>query len=170
MLDAHRVAGRLWQGSFPPPGPFLSGRVDMLVLCAQELQPHQAAFPGVRVVHAPFSDHGDPPTRDEIMIARHAAEKVRAALDVGMSVLVTCHMGLNRSGFVSALALMLPHCNHWIVDDTPACLRSGEAITLVRRARGEHALGNHWFCRTLAKHDGLCVARPNALRAGALFV
>jgi protein-tyrosine phosphatase len=170
MLDAHRVAGRLWQGSFPPPGPFLQGRVDVLVLCARELQPHQAAYPGVRVVHAPFSDHGDPPTRGEVIIARQAAGKVRAALDVGQSVLVTCHLGLNRSGLVSALAMMLPHGPRWVVDDTPSCLRSGEAVALVRRARGDHALGNRYFVRILTKHDGLCSARPNTLRTGGLFL
>lgn len=163
----------MWQGAFPPPGPFLAGRVSMVVLCAQELQPPASAYPGVAVRHAPFSDHGEPPTRNEIMTAMHAASTVRSALDRGEDVLVTCHMGLNRSGLVSALALMMPHGrrgNFWLSDETPACLTSDQAIALVRRARGEHALGNKWFIRVLAKHDGMCNARPNPIRSGALFV
>lgn len=106
---------------------------DMLVLCAREYQPRGESFPDLEVVHAGFSDDGSPATAEEFALATHAAQRVAAALRSDQSVLVTCMMGLNRSGLVCALALRL----------VTGC--SGrEAMAIVRAAR-TGALFNPWF-------------------------
>lgn len=125
-----RVAKHLWMGATPDPG-HLSG-FDMLVLCAKEIQP-RGAYPGVTVVHVPLDDSGVPPTEIEVQGALIAAREVAAALRRGERVLVACHMGMNRSGLVTALALR-------VLGATPA-----SAIGMVRDARGPNALSNRWF-------------------------
>ncbi|MFM2152758.1 MAG: hypothetical protein RL199_1193 [Pseudomonadota bacterium] len=105
-LDADEVADRLWQGGAPP----LDARVrragfDLLVLCAEEYQPPEEAFAGVRVLHAPNEDAPDITPR-QWRGALDASREVAAALRRGEKVLVTCAAGLNRSGLVSALAML----------------------------------------------------------------
>lgn len=70
--------------------------------------------------------------------------RLREAVEFGYSrwkngdrVLVRCQAGLNRSGLVMALML--------IKDG----LTPQEAITMIRNARGEHALFNKDFCNWL---------------------
>jgi protein-tyrosine phosphatase len=75
------------------------------VLCAKELQLPAAFFPGVEVFHAPLEDEPRAPTTEEVAIARAAARFVITNLRAGKRVLVTCQMGWNRSGLVTALAL-----------------------------------------------------------------
>lgn len=104
-LDASRITGNLWQGGKPPQGPILRfGGFDTLVLCAQEIQ--EGTWPDVKVLRAP-NDDGPPPTGFEIMIARLAAGAVVRELGAGKRVLVTCRQGRNRSGLVSALAMVM---------------------------------------------------------------
>lgn len=107
MLDATRLAPKLWIGSKPPQGDILAkAGFDVLVLCAEEYQPRLASFPGLNtVVHAPFDDD---------VVDEHTADTaVTAAMDVHdhlldhERVLVTCMMGRNRSGLVCAIALHL---------------------------------------------------------------
>jgi len=171
-LDANRVVGRLLMGSFPPAGPFVQRYANVLVLCAKELQPPPEAFRGIRVINAPLNDDGTPMTDREVRTAQRAARAVRTSLDAGLVCLVTCHMGLNRSGLVAALALMLPQAAggpRWSHNDTPCCLTSDQATSLVRRARGPSALGNPFFERMLILTDGICGTRPNAFRMGAFL-
>ena len=162
-LDCHRVVGNLLQGSYPTPGHTVSRYAQVLVLCARELQPPGTIYPGLlKVVHCPLNDDGSPMTEMEKKIARTVAKRVRLYLDQGLTVLSTCHMGLNRSGLVSALALMLPAAmgrQMWIDGSTPSCLTSDQATYLVRRARGDQALGNQYFTRYLAQFDGLSICR-----------
>lgn len=171
-LDTSRVAGNLLIGSFPHTGDAVSAHAHILVLCAKELQPAGYVYPGVKVLHAPLDDSGNAMTIREKHTARAAARAVRTYLDAGKVVLVTCHMGLNRSGLVCALALMQP----WAVrggvrmdSSNPACLTSDQAIQLVRRARGQYALSNPEFTRFLAQNDGVCGRRPNPFRMGDLL-
>lgn len=104
-FDAHRIAPKLYQGSRPPEGTTLAERgFDMVVLTAEEHQPPSYRFPGVEVVHMGYDDSLRPDPMD-IAKAKAAARKVANALASGKRVLVTCYMGHNRSGFVSALAL-----------------------------------------------------------------
>lgn len=155
-LDANCVVGTLFQGSFPNPGPFVGQTFDVLVLCAKELQPMAAAYPKVRVLYCPLDDSGKPMTREEMRRTAKTAKLVRTALDLGQRCLVTCAMGLNRSGLVSALSLMMPVQRGHLVRTTPSCLSSDQAIALVRKARGMWALSNMEFVRTLARTDGIC--------------
>lgn len=68
------------------------------------------------------------------------AAKVVAAFDsAGKRVLVSCHMGLNRSGVVAALALVLEGAS------------PDEAIESVRAARGPLALHNRAFIELVRK-------------------
>ena len=104
MVDADRIAHRLWQGSDPPKGAWLRRfGIDVLVLCAAEKQHSPLEFPGVKVIHAPMDDGSIVPERT----AMDAAAAVVREHKRGKRVLVCCAMGWNRSGLVSALALWL---------------------------------------------------------------
>lgn len=108
MIDAHRVSERLWMGSrpmLPAAGAMKRYGFDVLVLCAEEVQPPSHHFPGVRVIRAPLDDAEV--TTDLKRTAVAAAHEVAAALLLGERVLVTCNQGRNRSGLVAALALVL---------------------------------------------------------------
>jgi protein-tyrosine phosphatase len=107
MLDATRLAPRLWIGSKPPLGETVAeAGFDMLVLCAEEFQPKLASFPGlIYVVHAPFDD--GPLTEEATDMAVTAALDVYDHLLDHGRALVTCMAGRNRSGLVCAIALHL---------------------------------------------------------------
>lgn len=100
-IDASNVATRLWVGSRPPFDRDLPD-FDLLVLCAQELQPSELAFHG-RVLRCPIPD--GVLDHQELTQAVLTAKEVGDALVAGQRVLVTCSMGLNRSALVAALAL-----------------------------------------------------------------
>ena len=103
-LDANRVGKGLWIGSRPTTGSAVArAGFDVLVLCAEEIQPRSREFPGVFVVHAGIGD--GVPSELELDTASWAARGIARAVSDGQRVLVTCHMGLNRSGLVTALAL-----------------------------------------------------------------
>jgi protein-tyrosine phosphatase len=128
-----KVASQLYQGSKPPPGKY---NVDLLVLMAEEYQPHSSNFPGVAVVHAGIDDAPRAGVKPRERRAIHeAAAIVGRALREGKSVLVTCNMGLNRSGVVSALGLRRAY----------PTVTADQAIGLVRNARGMWALSNPHF-------------------------
>jgi hypothetical protein len=96
------IPGKLYQGSAPPEGGELHALgFDVVVLTAEEYQPNY--FPGVQAIHAPFDDSFN--LKQGLRGAVPAARLVAAAVRAGGRVLVTCHMGLNRSGLVTALAL-----------------------------------------------------------------
>jgi len=127
-----RVAHSLYQGPKPPPGQY---NVDMIVLMAEEYQPSSENFPGSYVIHAPIDDNPMGITPREKAIIDETATIVARALRRKKSVLVTCNMGLNRSGVVSGLALKRAY---------PTV--SGErAVELVQQARGMWALSNPHF-------------------------
>jgi len=169
-FGADHVAGRLYMGGFCGPSRWLLDTFDVIVCCARELQPAGGVYGQMPVIRAPLDDDG-PLSLADLRVLRRAGKQVRWALDVGRKVLVTCHMGRNRSGVVSALALMLPRGignRPWFYGDTPACLRSAEAIRLVRRARGANALSNLYFFDFLRRSEGVCAQHPDQLRYRAL--
>jgi protein-tyrosine phosphatase len=134
QFDASQIAPRLYQGSAPPPGNELRQRgFDVLVLCAEEIQPSPVYFPSITVIHAPMDDGMFIPES----VAHPAAMKVSRALHSGKRVLVTCAMGLNRSGLVTALSL-------WY-----ALGLSGQACVEAVRAGRRGALFNSDFARYL---------------------
>ncbi len=150
--DASRIAGNLWMGSVPPPGPYVSLNFDALVLCAVEYQCPDA-FQGVATIAVPLYDHGFPMTIEEGKLAVQAAGRVIKWLAENKKVLVTCHQGRNRSGIVTAIAL----CKG------PAGLTPQQAVTAIRKARGDNAMRNKDFLRFLWY---FCQQRSEAMEPG----
>lgn len=129
-------------GSKPPPGERLP--FDVLIITAYELNAmpgyrSDASYPGVTVVRISLDDSilspGD--VRKAFVTARTAANYVRR----GQRVLVVCNQGRNRSGLVTALALM----------DLGSSSRG--AIRRVRAVRGDDALSNPYFVQLLKQRD-----------------
>lgn len=102
MLDVNHIAmGLLFQGAHPPPGRQLHDTgFHVLVLCAREHQHRAAEYPGLTVIRAPMDDGPVVPA-----VARATAQEVARAIRGGWFVYIACHLGFNRSGLVSALAL-----------------------------------------------------------------
>ncbi len=141
MIDADQIYQGLWQGSRPPVGSKIKvAGFQLLVLCAEEYQPPAYEFHGVDVYHAPNQDNALlAPSRDQLAIALAAATKVADILQTQRPVLVTCWMGLNRSGLVTALAL-----------HKSLGISGAEACALVKRVR-PWALSNPQFVECLAR-------------------
>jgi protein-tyrosine phosphatase len=122
---------------------------DVIVLCAEEVQPTFQRFKGT-VIRAPFDD-SPYPTAKERKIAIRAAREVAKRLRKGQRVLVTCAQGLNRSGLVVGIALKMA-----------ARMHVNEIIERIRKARGDWALSNPAFERFLR---GFSAKTGNAKRA-----
>lgn len=129
-LDASNVATRLWVGGRPPFDHDLPD-FDVLVLCAQELQPATVAFHG-RVLRCPIPDSSL--DRQELAMAVLTAKDVGDALLTGQRALVTCAMGLNRSALVASLALA-----------RATRMTANEIISRIRQRRNASALHNPHF-------------------------
>lgn len=137
------LPGLLFQGSASCATLRLAQRgIRAVVLCAKEIQPSSSApcFRGVSVYRAPFDDAGKPPTAEELATARGAAAHVVMLVRARVPVLVTCAMGLNRSGLVTGLALR--DLTGWPAD---------RICAFVRACRGPHALSNPWFVREIER-------------------
>lgn len=142
-LDAHRVARKLWQGSYPratvETRQLSDDGFSLLVLCAVEHQPPASHFPGTHLLRVPLVDDYDQPlpastwTRIE-----QAAWRIATHHREGGRVLVTCHMGWNRSGIVATTALAL------LAPTTPI----DQLIEIVQRRR-PNALSNPRFVEAL---------------------
>lgn len=138
-IDANEIIQGLYQGSAPPTG-FSVNRAGFgaLVLGAKEYQPRSSSFPGVVVHRAPLGDHRRPLSRAEWQRIEKATHFVVSQLREGRPVLVTCVMGLNRSGLINACVV---------------AILSGEdgasAVDLIRSQR-HGALFNTSFARQVA--------------------
>jgi protein-tyrosine phosphatase len=131
-MNANEVIPGLYQGSKPEPGCY---DADVIILMAEEYQPRSHYFPCTRlVVHAPIDDNPAYMKPDERDAVVKASDYAARALRAGQRVLITCNMGLNRSGVVTALTLRRTYG-----------MSPDQAIGLVRRARGPHALSNPQF-------------------------
>jgi len=128
----------LAQGKEPPEGAHLP--FDTVVLCAREVQPRLTQR-GIEVLRLGLDDAGPPPTEAELAQAVDVGGAVARRLARRKRVLVTCAMGLNRSGLVSALALMNLGCS------------ADRAIAKVKKARGPFALSNTHFKKFLRIYD-----------------
>ena len=134
-IDAHQIIERLWQGSFPEPGSTLHRcGFDVLVLCAEELQPPSSLYHDLEVIHAGLDDGVGTPSLERT--ARRAAAQVIEALRAGKRVLVTCAQGRNRSGLVVGLALKE--------------LMDRDVVDFVQRRR-PNALTNPYFAELLRR-------------------
>ncbi len=134
----HGLTGRILQGGIRDVGTANPHHVDVIVLCAEELQfekgdPFLDEFE--EIIRAPNDDAVL--TRQQLAIAVSAAHKVVEHFKRGKTILVTCAQGRNRSGLVNAMAL------HMITG------RPGkECIAIIQKCR-ENALTNPWFNRFL---------------------
>lgn len=108
-LNSDQIFPGLWQGPYPPEGSVVAlAGFKVTVFCAKEAQPSPKWFPGVEVILAPNDDDSRREiTSAELRIAIDAARKVAKAIQANKATLVTCQMGWNRSGLVSAIALHL---------------------------------------------------------------
>lgn len=128
--DANAVAPRLWIGAKPPFDRDLA-QVDLLVLCAAELQPEHLAFHGV-VLRCPLPDATLEVTQSALAIM--ASVTVAQAVAQGQRALVTCAAGLNRSSLVAGLAL-----------GQLTTMSGSQIIAHVKKHRGSMALSNRHF-------------------------
>lgn len=128
--DATVIAPRLWIGSSPPTDRDLP-KIDVLVLCAQEIQPEFPAFHGV-VFRCPIPDAEIDAL--QLRLVAQTAVAAAGAIVRGRRVLVTCRTGLNRSALVVALAL------HQLTT-----MNAEEIVDHIRLQRGRDALSNRNF-------------------------
>lgn len=82
-------------------------RFDILVLCAEELQPSSQRFPYTTVIRCPLRDTPEGLTPQQGRLVIRTAQTVARAVRSRRRCLVTCNAGLNRSGLVTATALHL---------------------------------------------------------------
>jgi len=148
--DATVVSPRLWIGAKPPLDKDLPG-VDLLVLCAAEIQPDRLAFHGA-VLRCPIPDAELDAAQLRLVMQTSVA--VAKAIVGGKRVLVTCHMGLNRSALVVALAL------HQLTT-----MGSDQIVAHIRRHRSQSALSNQHFVAIIERVVG--DGRPKVRRRAA---
>jgi hypothetical protein len=146
LLDCNELLPGLWIGSKPPRGTVLhDAGFALCVFCAEEIQAkNKNEYPGISVLNAPLDDHE--PTDREKMIAVSAAKFVSNWIKENKGrVLVTCRMGLNRSGLVSALA--------WKMLEPKRPVK--HIIQEMRRERSSFVLGNEHFVKFLLEFDSV---------------
>jgi len=147
-LDTTRIIPHLHQGSEPPQGHAVAvSGFTVLVLCAQEIQPPDSSYPGVVVLRCPLDDTSQALTAAQWSMIMRTAQLVAHHVRRNHRVLVTCQMGINRSGLVTAAALH-------ILTGRSGCAtaRFVSQRRKVRRA-GEvwHALSNERFQQELCE-------------------
>ena len=142
-LTPSKVIPGLYQGDRSDALAALMGlvRADLLVLAAAEVQPPKdAPCPRPPTLSVLLRDDEEPQER-ALAEAKHVAMAVADAVRDGKVCVVTCAMGLNRSGLVTALALV------------ELGRTAEQAVELIRRARGPLALCNEAFLRHLQSHS-----------------
>lgn len=145
--DATPISPRLWIGSAPPFDRDLPS-VDVLVLCAAEVQPEHLAFHG-EVIRCAIPDAPLDPSQLELVLKTSVT--VARAIIEGKRVLVTCAKGRNRSALVVAFSL------HQLTT-----MSGLEIVAHIRRLRGTTALRNRWFVAKIVEIVG--DGRPKARR------
>jgi protein-tyrosine phosphatase len=132
------------QGSFPALRGKAFDYADILVLAADEHQMKGAKPPpGKHIIRLGFDDDTYRPIPPEVgkIFHAHAQQLGKAALS-GRKLMITCHMGLNRSGLITALTLMHGYK-----------MRPSDAIKLIRGRRGPDCLCNPMFEQWLLSHE-----------------
>lgn len=132
-MEYDRITSTLYMGNAPKASDVIPAFHEV-VLCAEE---HQPNLRNANVVRCPIPDAEL--TSNQIQLVAMVAAHVAKNMDSGLVTLVTCWAGLNRSGLVCALALMLCKKHYSALD----------AIQLVRKARGPYALSNEHFVELL---------------------
>jgi len=138
------IVSHVAQGSYPALRGEAFRHADVLVLCAEEHQARGLKAPqGKQIVRLGFDDdiyRPIPPEAGQIFHA-HAKQLGKLAIN-GRKVLITCAMGLNRSGLITALTLMHGYK-----------MRPSEAIKLIRGRRSPDCLCNPMFEQWLLAHE-----------------
>lgn len=138
-IDASNVAPRLWVGGKVDPTAPLT-KVNVLVLCAKEIQPTDLAFQG-EVLRCPIPDGNL--TLPELQRAVATSSHVANELAAGKTVLVTCAQGRNRSALVASMAL-----------GKITRLSADDLIRLMRERRSRYCLSNPHFRQILQRVVG----------------
>jgi len=150
-MAADAVTSRLWQGSVPDAGRALP--FDLVVLCAVEHQFGTLSRPFGRRARVPLRDCA-PLSHREVRDALRAAVEIAHAYHHGANTVITCAMGLNRSGLVMALTLL----------ELGATAQN--AIAAIRKAR-PHSLCNPYFVQLIHEVAGRSILRLPITAAGA---
>ena len=139
VIDASNITRRLWIGGEPPDCDLPD--FDVLVLCAQEIQPRrpELKFHGL-TIHCPLPDAQL--GTDKIRIALMGGHRVAQELVAGNRVLVTCAMGRNRSALVAGFGMAKIYR-----------LSPGTIIETIRRRRHPDCLSNPHFVQLLGKYS-----------------
>lgn len=105
-LDCSEIIPGIFQGSAPPTGRSVaSAGFHVLALCAAEYQPKPEEFPGLKMlVSVPLWDDKQAGT-ETLQMARQAGALLADRWMRGQNLLITCAMGLNRSGLVTGMTL-----------------------------------------------------------------
>lgn len=156
-LSQTQVAPRLWVSSYPLPGAYLARRIDVLALCAMELQDVSGnPYPGLADVYlCPLDDSGPPPTEQELRDAHATARDLARHLKAGQRVMCSCRAGRNRSGLCAALTLRQAYG-----------ITGQAAANIVRGARPE-CLSNPHFAAHLRGLPAPGAKEPQRPRQGA---
>lgn len=138
------ITDAIAQGSYPGLKGTAFQHASVLVLCAEE---HQAkglkAPPGKTIIRLGFDDDIYRPVPPEAGKIFHAhAQQLAKAVMSGHKLMITCAMGLNRSGLITALTLMHGYK-----------MRPSEAIRLIRGRRSKDCLCNPMFEQWLLNHE-----------------
>lgn len=127
------MPNRLAQGAFPGTNPALFQAFDVVVYTAEEMQPKGMKVPAGKFVYKlRLDDDIYRPIPPEVQLAVHRmGQSLAGHLRAGHRVLVTCAMGMNRSGIVTATTLMhLTGCSgSQAVDQVKARRRPNEGVT-----------------------------------------
>ncbi len=125
----------LMQGSWPRDMTLAFQHADTVVFCAQEMPPPKHTVPaGKATIYIPYDDTHDLSAVPIIDLQR-LAKRLAGEIQRGRRVLITCAMGLNRSGLLSALTVARAYN-----------VSGAEAVKLVKQKRNG-ALCNHVFAK-----------------------
>lgn len=143
-LDYNWIVPQIAQGSFPSSMSEAFKHVDSIVFCAEEKQPPRMRLPpGKLALRLPFDDDIYRPIPPEASAIFHQmANRLAREVKHGRRILITCAMGLNRSGLITALTLMHAY-------GMPA----RDAIRLIRARRHRDALMNPMFEQWLLRQS-----------------
>jgi protein-tyrosine phosphatase len=130
--------GELWMGGYPWPDDDLS-EFDLVVSALSDGEPQFRAH--LRIPLSDWDQELDDPLKADMV--RTAAATVAHALQDGRRVLVHCGAGLNRSGVVTARAMMY------------LGIYPDQAIAIMREARSPDVLFNQGFVRWLNRESGV---------------
>lgn len=107
--DFDEIYPGLYQGSYPGTDPELFRRFDVIVYSAKEKHPRfsKKLPPGKQVISIPLDDDPyQPILPSDAKMLMLCAQNLARSIRNGKKVLVTCAMGYNRSGLITALTLI----------------------------------------------------------------